>query len=145
MLRELAERLHDAFGTTTIIRNILEQTKTDSIIAREMTDHFKLSQRTQHEGPRRFETYHPKFSRVFHADQLIKKICTLSGSKGGLKYLIKSSFSFEERGCHGLPNPISANRKIRKKQKKKKLGRSVRKNRETLKHWQISSAMMRKW
>ena len=78
LLREPAERLHDAFWHYDHYQKHFGASEDGfDQFATEMTNHFKVceSEHSANGCARRFETYHPKFEAVFfHADQLIKNM-----------------------------------------------------------------------
>ena len=113
LLREPAERLHDAFWHYDHYQKYFGASEDGfDKFALEMTNHFHACE--QEHGSkgcaRRFETYHPKFEAVFfHADQLIKNMYSVWLERW-LQVFSKEQFLFlRSEDVFGLPNPISAN------------------------------------
>ena len=151
LLREPAERLHDAFWHYDHYQKHFGANEDGfDKFAREMTDHFKLceSEHNTKGCARRFETYHPKFEAVFfHADQLIKNMYSVWIERW-FEVFDKEQFLFlRSEDVYGLPNPISATPlDYENNEKKKKLGmvEALRKIAKHLNIGEISSAMMEK-
>ena len=112
LLREPAERLHDAFWHYTHYQKQFgaDEDGFDRFAA-EMVGHFKKceSEHNTKGCARRFETYHPKFEAVFfHADQVIKNMYNVWIERW-FEAFDKEQFLFlRTEDVFGLPNPVGA-------------------------------------
>lgn len=129
LLREPAERLHDAFWHYDHYQKYFGASEDGfDQFATEMTNHFKVceSEHSANGCARRFETYHPKFEAVFfHADQLIKNMYSVWIERW-FQVFDKEQFLFlRSEDVFGLPNPISATPSdYENNEKSRKLGMS---------------------
>jgi N-acetylgalactosamine 4-sulfate 6-O-sulfotransferase len=149
VLREPAERLHDAFWHYDHYQKYFGASEDGfDKFATEMMGHFKLceSEHSTKGCARRFETYHPKFEAVFfHADQLIKNMYSVWLERW-FQVFDKEQFLFlRSEDVFGLPNPVSAtpwDYENNEKKKKRGMSEALRKISKHLNIGEITDAML---